>query len=285
MSRLQQPEPFWELRVHEVRESDGVSGLCVGYENGEWRYEAFADYVMDWLPEFCLNSKERTDLNHATARRSFKKAAGLIYQTEKYGKRGEFGEIFLHAAIRSVFDSLPAISKFYYKSAQNDTVKGFDCVHIVGPVENLEIWLGEVKFYSDVKPAIRDAVKSLRDHLTPEFLRNEFILIGNKLDDADNYARAVQKLISERRSLDQIFARVCIPVMLTYDSMAVRDHRIASREYVKVFEAEVLAHSKEFAEKVAGVPLTRYHLFLLPLHEKERLVKVLHDKLMASQKI
>jgi len=150
MGSLPQPERFWEIRVHDVG-NKGISGLCVGYEQGVWRENAFADYVMDWLPEFSLNSKERENLNHANAVESLRKAARLVYKTEKFKNRGEFGEIFLHAAIRSVFDSIPAISKIYYKSSHNDTVKGFDCVHVVGPVDDLELWLGEVKFYNEIK--------------------------------------------------------------------------------------------------------------------------------------
>ena len=60
----------------------GVSGLCVGYECGQWRHSAFADYVMEWLPEFCLNSKERDELSHESAVKSLRKAAGLVYQTD-----------------------------------------------------------------------------------------------------------------------------------------------------------------------------------------------------------
>lgn len=285
MTPLPQPERFWELRVHDVDSDHGLSGLCVGYEQGRWRYSAFADYIMEWLPEFCLNSKERADLSHATAVKSLRKAANLVYQTDKYGKRGEFGELFLHAAIRSVFDSLPAISKIFYKSAHNDTVKGFDCVHVVGPLDELELWLGEVKFYTDVAAAIRDVVAELERHLTPDFLRNEFILIGNKLDERDAYTKAVQRLLSERRSLDDIFKRLCIPVMLTYESKTVANHDAICQEYITAFEAEVKQHHSTFAEKSAGLPMTRCHLFLLPLEEKQRLVGAMHEKLKAMQKI
>ena len=224
MCPLPQPPTFWELRVHDPDANKGVSGLCVGYEQGQWRYSAFADYIMEWLPEFCLNSKERDELSHESAVRCLRKAANLVYQTDKYAKRGEFGELFLHAAIRCVFGSLPAISKLYYESSLNNTVKGFDCVHVVGPLDNLELWIGEVKFYKSVTAAIRDVISEIDEHLEANFLRKEFILIGNKLDERDTYTAAVQQLISERTSLDTIFGRVCIPVLLTYESNAVGRH-------------------------------------------------------------
>ncbi len=282
---LPQPEPFWEVRAHDVSSDKGFSGLCVGYERGQWRYAAFSDYVMEWLPEFCLNSKERKELSHDSAVKSLRKAANLVYQTEKYAKRGEFGELFLHAAIRCVFNSLPAISKLYYESSANNTVKGFDCVHIVGPIENLELWLGEVKFYKDISSAIRDVVTEIDAHLEADFLRKEFVLIGNKLDEDDPYTANVQQLISERTSLDNIFKRVCVPVLLTYESATILQHDSVCEEYVSAFCEEGQRYFETFCSKIGDIPPVRFHLFLLPLYDKEKLVAALHYKLRAWQQI
>lgn len=285
MCPLPQPAPFWDIRVHDPNPDKGVSGLCVGYEQGQWRYLAFAAYIMEWLPEFCLNSKERDELSHESAVRSLRKAANLVYQTDKYAKRGEFGELFLHAAIRCVFDSLPAISKLYYESSMNNTVKGFDCVHVVGPLDNLELWLGEVKFYKSVFDAIRDVIAEIDEHLEANFLRKEFILIGNKLDERDSYTAAVQRLISERTSLDTIFERVCIPVLLTYESSAVEQHIAATNDYIREFCGEIAQHFAKFREKAENLPPVRIHLFLLPIEDKENLIAALHAKLKAWQEI
>lgn len=285
MCVLPQPAHFWEIRVHDPNPDKGVSGLCVGYEAGQWRYSAFADYIMEWLPEFCLNSKERDELSHESAVRNLRKAANLVYQTDKYAKRGEFGELFLHAAIRCVFDSLPAISKLYYKSSMNNTVKGFDCVHVVGPLDSLELWLGEVKFYKSLSDAIRDVIAEIGEHLEANFLRNEFILIGNKLDERDSYTAAVQQLISDRTSLDTIFDRVCIPVLLTYESSTIELHTAPTEDYVREFCDEVAQYFATFCKKSENLPPVRIHLFLLPLDDKKKLVHVLHTKLKAWQAI
>lgn len=285
MSTLSKPDPFWEVRIHELDTTKGISGLCVGYEQGKWRYEEFSGYIMEWLPEFCLKSKEREELAHQSAVKSLRKAANLVYQTDKYSKRGEFGEIFLHAAIRSIFNSLPAISKIYYKSSANNTVKGFDCVHVVGSIDDLELWLGEVKFYKDINKAIYDVGKEIEEHLAADFLRNEFILIGNKLDETDTFCTNVQKLISSRVSLDIIFKRVCVPVMLTYESDVVLSNSVICQEYIDAFCQEIRKYYALFCKKMVGVPSVRIHLFLLPLHEKDSLVESLHKKLKAWQNI
>lgn len=285
MCPLSQPVPFWEIRVHDPNPNKGVSGLCVGYEQGQWRYSAFANYIMEWLPEFCLNSKERDELSHESAVRCLRKAANLVYQTDKYAKRGEFGELFLHAAIRCIFNSLPAISKLYYESSVNNTVKGFDCVHIVGPLDKLELWLGEVKFYKSASDAIRDVIAEIDEHLEANFLRKEFILIGNKLDEQDDYTAVVQRLISDRTSLDTIFNRVCIPVLLTYESRAVELHTAVTEEYIREFCVEIGHYFDTFRKKSNNLPPVRIHLFLLPLEDKEKLIAALHTKLKAWQEI
>lgn len=138
-----------------------------------------------------------------------------MYESEKFKSRGEFGELFLHAPIRQVFASLPAISKIYCKSAINDTVKGFDAVHVVGPPEDMELWLGGAKFYSDYADAVRDVVAELKKHTQTNYLRDEFLLIRGKIDSKWPQAKNLQELLSDNRSLDDVFSRVCLPVLLT----------------------------------------------------------------------
>ena len=120
---LEKPDDFWELRVHDVGQPIGVTGLCVGYEQNEWRYQAFADYIMEWLPEFCLNYKELMNLVAAKLVQKLRNAASIVYQSDEYRKRGEFGEILLHAAVRSVF--------VIEKSAQlSETMLRIKCQHV-----------------------------------------------------------------------------------------------------------------------------------------------------------
>ena len=179
---------------------------------------------MEWLPEFALRSSEYCAMSGPKAVPFIRRAANRIYESGKFSKRGEFGELFLHIAIRQVFRSMPAISKIYYKSATNDTVKGFDAVHVVGPPDDLELWLGEAKFFRNIDAAIRDVVQELADHTEFDYLRGEFVLIADKIDDALPHATELKKLLSPNTSLDLVFKRACIPVMLTYDSQCLTGH-------------------------------------------------------------
>src|SRR5262245_58620812 len=113
---LPKPEPFLTVRVHRVDLSPTICGLCVGYENGSWRAESLAHHIVEWLPEFALTPAEWTTMHSANSVQMIRRAAQIVYTSEKFKNRGEFGELFLHAAIRQVHNSLPAISKIYYKT-------------------------------------------------------------------------------------------------------------------------------------------------------------------------
>jgi hypothetical protein len=95
-------------------------------------------------------------------------AAERIYKTEKSAHRGEIGELLLHAICRQFSGTFPAISKIYYKDSSNDVVKGFDLVHtrLEQTTGELQLWLGEAKFYTSGTKAIADTIASIRKHLT-----------------------------------------------------------------------------------------------------------------------
>lgn len=281
---MKQPEPFLTARTRLFDlDADGV-GLCVGYELGSWRAEQFAEHLMEWLPEFSLTFSELEALHAGNMVALLRAAAKKIYATEKFERRGEFGELILHAAIRQIYGSLPAISKIFYKTSRNDTVKGFDAVHVVVKDDGLESWLGEAKFYDDVHRAIRDVSEELRVHTERDYLRDEFLLIAGKIDENWPHAKALKKLISPNTSLDQIFTRVCIPVLLTYDSDCVAAHKECSDVYCADFEREILGHYKTFCGKELPKNVV-IHLFLLPLSQKAALVAALDRRLRGLQNI
>ncbi|MBF0555731.1 MAG: DUF1837 domain-containing protein [Nitrospirae bacterium] len=278
------PESFLEIIVHDIKLEPGLTGLCAGYEQGVWRHESFASHLMEWLLEFALNWSEYEKIRGSNATALMRRAANVVYNSEKYSKRGEFGELLLHVAMRQVFDTEPAISKIYYKSAVNDTVKGFDAVHVVVNGNEIELWIGEAKFYEDINDAITDVSKELVEHTKRDYLRNEFALITNKLDDKWSHSEHLKKLLSPNTSLDEVFSRICIPVLLTYNSNAIANHISMSDEYKKAIEEELLCFYDKFTKRDLPKSL-RIHLLLVPLGNKKLLVDELNKKLKAMQTI
>lgn len=263
-----------------------LTAVCPGYECEVWRDEALARDTFDrHLASFALQYSERTAIDEDTAAALLRRAARTVYATDKYMKRGEFGELLLHAISRDIFRSQPAISKIAFKDAANDTVKGFDCVHVVETGDGLELWLGEVKFYADLTRAIYDVTAELAAHLSADYLRGEFVAVGNKLDPDWPHASRIDRLLNENTSLDSIFDVLTIPVLLTYDSPAVRTHKRVDPEYVSALTLEAQAGWEKFAAKCDTSWGVRLRLILLPLMSKVRLVSLMQERLEAWQHV
>ena len=271
-----------KLVLHEIGNERSISGLCAGYERGQWRHSALADFLMESLPDFCLTYSEYSEIGHESAVRMIRKAAKTVYSTGKFKNRGEFGELLLHVILKMTMGTLPAVSKIYYKDSANDTVKGFDAVHVVPSETGLELWLGEAKFYEDIAAAIRDAADELEQHLAADYLRSEFVAILNKVDEHWPHAPQLMKLLDERTSLDQVFEACCIPVLLTYDGECTAQYDVFSEQYKAALIEEMRGIKARFDGRVSTVP-HRVHLILVPLNTKKILVEDLHRKLDAMK--
>lgn len=258
-------------------------GLCVGFESGKWREDALASHLMEWLPEFCLPYSE---LQHVAPQRWLQKireAAKRLYQSEKFKSRGEFGELLLHAAIREVFGSYPAIAKIYYKSTANEPVKGFDAVHVVENERNdLELWLGEVKFYASKRQAVADIIDELRAHSVDRYLKDEFLLIRSKIDERWPHKARLDELIREKRSLDTVFSQLVFPCLITFESGKLEPFTEASNDYCSCFENEIREIQDSFLKANLDQRI-RVEIIAVPIRSKSTLVQNLHRRLTGLQ--
>lgn len=267
----QKPRPFLTVLTHGIGQPFGSTISYPGFENSKWRFKEFAEYLIEWIPEFALRYSDYKGFNGATGVSLIRKAAKTVYTSPKYHNRGEFGEILLHALIREFFNSQPAISKVFYKTSANDTVKGFDAVHIVDTATDFEIWLGEVKFYKSAKVAIRHVAKEINQHINDGFLRNEFLFISGKVDTSwPNYA-GVSDLISNRTSLDVIKTKICLPVAITYESDPYKTNTVDGPLFQQALTNECQKIISDFQSATSGLSL-KIHLFLIPLHKKDELI-------------
>jgi hypothetical protein len=241
-----------------------------------------ADHLIEWLPDFALKYSELERFGPHNGVALLREAARSIYTTDKYQNRGELGEILLHIAMRQVFKTAPAVAKFFFKDSANSTVKGFDAVHVVATGSSFELWLGEVKFYDDVTAAIADVVKELQAHTKRKYMRDECTLIAKKIDPAWPHADKLKGLLHQNTSMDEIFAAVCIPVLLTYDSATIAAYNAVSAAFEKDLAAEVRKHHKSFCSK--NLPTNvKIHVFLIPLDAKKELVKAFDKRLRSHQ--
>ena len=130
--------PFFNIIIHKDDTFPDLHGVCVGFESRQWRKEQLVDYLFEYLPEFALTYSEFENLTGENVVSKMRQVVMSIYQSENFKSRGEFGELLLHAIIRETYNTIPAISKIYYKDGPNETVKGFAAVHVVVTDDTLE---------------------------------------------------------------------------------------------------------------------------------------------------
>lgn len=276
------PKPFLTVRVEDASAEYPLMGLCAGYERGEWRRKALGRWLFTHLLEFAFRFSELRSLDSSTATEMVQEAAKRVYASKKPKSRGEFGELLLHAVLRSHFNSHFAASKIFYKSADNDTVKGYDCVHVVEGDDGLELWFGEAKFYTSASDAIRDAIDELLKHAGSEYLRREFALVQGKLDG--RFADEIRRMTDPNVSLDDIFCSLRVPLLITYDSKVVNSHGQVSEEYTAELEREIRDWHAKLIEKSGDLPAELHvHVILVPLKSKDALVRHLDKRLKDLQ--
>lgn len=286
------PPTVLNVVVEEFDDAIPLLGVCAGHEDSRWRYRALSDDLLSWAMDWILPHDELAGLTHVNAYRLMAKAISRIYKTADTELRGEIGELLLHIILRRFLNSERAISRIYFKDAANDTVKGFDAAHIVevpvaeGSDPELELWLGEAKFFKNSSRAIGAVLDELELHLDTQYLRSEFAAISDKVEPGWKHANKVKALLRQEVSLDQVFQRVVIPVFITFDSEITGRHQTSSKEYVDEIAAHMRQEWEAFRRRFERRTFpreVRVHLILLPMSTKKDLLDAFDERLKAWQ--
>ncbi|MEJ5888715.1 DUF1837 domain-containing protein [Pseudokineococcus marinus] len=259
--------------------------FCVGYEQGRWRaQELVRDAFRRHLTSFALSYSEWQKVDGDSAAAALARSAKMVYDTDKYERRGEFGELILHGILRDFYGAEPAVSKIFFLDSPNETAKGFDAVHVVvDDTGELDVWLGEAKLYTDMKSAINAVVRSIQDHISNEFLRREFIAVSNKFDDGWPHSAALTELLDENTSLDVILDRIVMPVLLTFQSDVIARHNKVSDAYIEDLLQEAQEAWEIFKDGLpADFPVV-IAFIVLPLKETKAVRDLAHNTLMTYQ--
>jgi hypothetical protein len=278
-------KPLLVRRAADADSEPKFSVYCVGYEDSRWRAdELVRDFFRRHLTSFALNYSEWRKVDGDSAAEALSRSARMVYTTDKYERRGEFGELFLHGILRDFYGAESAVSKIYFLDGPNETAKGFDSVHVVMNEDgDLDLWLGEAKLYTNMNDAIREIVQSLQDHTDQKFLRREFLAVSNKLDENWPHTEKLADLLDDNTSLDEIVGRLVMPVLLTYQSNTIQSHDKVSVEYVEALVKEAKAGWQTFKNQLAfDFPVT-IHFIVMPLAETKTVRSLAHNLLKAYQ--
>jgi Cap4 SAVED domain len=282
------PETILELVVEYVDELLPTSVVCAGFEDGAWRSEDLSFDLIAWAADWILPPEELKGYSHANGVALLGKALSRVYKTIDYEKRGEIGELLLHIILRKFFLSSRLISRIYFKDAANDTVKGFDCAHIVESPDGaeIELWLGESKLYQDSYSAATAIYDELKLHLSRDYLKYEFAAISDKIPQDHPHRQNITKLLSREASLDQTFKSVVVPIFISYDSEAAGNHLESTEEYISDLQAEVHANWDSLSGRYGKWTLPRKiraHVIYFPMSTKAALTSAFDGRLKAWQ--
>lgn len=280
-------KPLLERRVDDVAREPKFGVFCVGYEQSRWRAEELVrDFFRRHLNSFALTYSEWKRIDGDSAADALGRSARMVYDTDKYKRRGEFGELFLHGILRDFYSAEPAVSKLYYADGPNETAKGFDSVHVaVNANGDLDLWLGEAKLYQGMADAIREIISSLRDHIGADFLRREFLAVTNKLDDQWPHSEKLAELLDENTSLDMIIDRIIMPVLLTYQSTVISEYDKVDNSYEAALIAEAETAWQKFSDQLPGdFPVVIYFI-VLPLEDTAKIRDIAHQTLRIYQSL
>lgn len=259
---------------------EAKGSFCAGFEVEKWRCEAFANHLMDWIADFALKEEE-LKVNHGNMFVRLREAAVRIYSSDKYEKRGEVGELALHAICRDFFDTVPIAPRVFYLTSSNDVVKSFDLVHVrYAGASAFELWLGEAKLYKDADTAVTAAIASIHEHIEQGFLNREKLLLGPQISKDIPRHEEIRALLSAQASLDSLFASAVFPVCIMANSHAAASAKSQAPPYSEQVAAELMKLNQRIS---ASGLRQKIKLFLIytPLASKDSLIDAFDKKLKA----
>ncbi|MDZ4691062.1 DUF1837 domain-containing protein [Terricaulis sp.] len=267
--------------VHSAQGAPGGDSYCAGFELEQWRCEPLARHLIEWLPEYALPEPELA-ISHANAYVKLREAAIRVYTSAKYEKRGEAGEIALHAICRDFFDTIPISPRVFYKSTSNDVVKSFDMVHARFPNGKPEIWLGESKLYTKASDAITDAIGSVSDHLDKGFLTNQKLLLGPQIPSSTPHYDEIRALFQSQTSLDKLISAAVFVVGIFCESDAIKAAKTIDDSYREGVASE-WGYLSDRVRKSGLAAKIKIALVYLPLLSKKTLVEDFDKRLKGLQ--
>ncbi|MGH1517087.1 HamA C-terminal domain-containing protein [Chryseobacterium sp. JK1] len=307
--------PFNSQKIitHKINETE-LSTFFVGFDindTGEiqYRIKPLIEKLTHVIHEFAFGFHEGESTENTEILPKLIEAAQSIYKIDafqkvkdlcqdgeglgddvedKYLRRGEFGELILHLLLRDFYNTLPLLSKVYFKDSFGHTVHGFDAVHIDPNTKSL--WLGESKLYKDGKAGIRALIKDIEEHFKSDYLNSEFLIISKKLKHFDNIPEKdywVDLMNKSTKLVDQLES-INIPLLCTYTCNLFTSHYDENSDsFVNEYIEEMRELKKYFDENNNHPLKTKLNIILVlfPVQNKIELVKGLHTKLSLMQQL
>ena len=212
-----------------------------------------------------------------------------------YRKKGVFGEVILHLILKDFKDTIPLISKLYFKDSFAQEAKGFDAVHV--SVDGSTLWLGETKVYTNCKTqgvvsgGIDELVSDIKKHLTKDYLSEQFVIIKRGLESQYQHPQRNKwiDILNQPIFLKDVFKYVRIPLLCVYEDK-IADEFLQSVDQAAM-DAKISVHTTDLLSYYNSINDYEYKdavetvLILMPIQAKNALIKCMLEKIWHMQNI
>jgi hypothetical protein len=220
----------------------------LNYESEQYRQDALVGLIQDAIPSFALTHDEYTKYLQERAISDLNRNSINRVSTAHKNAKGDYGELLLFLILEA-FESAPKfVTKVKLRSTKKDQIKGYDCAHFtIDKDDNVTLWLGEAKFHSSIYGAVDDAIESLSDHMQDGYIRNELDILHDNIEINNlieqRYYDILEPYLGRSKSLDEV--RINVPVLLTYDSKAIKGAKSHLDEgFIESLGKEIATYSK-----------------------------------------
>lgn len=239
------------------------------YESGVYREEELVKLIRGALPHFALTPDEYQRLKNDDDIDEMYRTAFKRISEAKKNKKGDYGELLLFLILKSFYKNERFVTKVKLRSSTKEQIKGFDCAHFVVPEGgDVEIWLGEVKFYKSFSGAVSDVLDEIQEHVEGSYLKAEFSILAPNIEYNKDIVvpDELVEFLDGSISLDK--ANIVVPALVTYDCVELSKHKQCCESFSLVFKKHFEARFKTIDKRNLVLPANiKVFFILLPLQD------------------
>jgi len=211
--------------------------LHLDYESTKYRQEELVKVIRDTITHFALTPEEFEDFSKKGDIGEMQRTAwGRISKARAF-KKGDYGELLLFLILTVIHKVPKFVTKVRLRSSIKEQIKGFDCAHFTVEKDEPILWLGEAKFHKSFSGALKDALKSIKEHFEQSYLKDEITILYSNIEANKNSNLKDLKKVLRGKTLDDVRFRV--PILLTYDSDVVQKNSAIDKNFKSQLEAEL----------------------------------------------
>jgi len=266
--------------------------------------EELIEVIRRFIPHFCLPRQQIAELYakkdeldafdfHAELSELNGRALDLFMRAQDAtGRSGEAGELLLYLLTEWILEAPQIVAKMSLKTNRDMPVHGSDGIHVryVPATRQLLLYTGEAKMHGSVSDAIRAAIASISDALTPTKIKHEISLVRRDLDLSGLPGPARDLLLGylnpmDERSNQRVDAITCL---LGFDFSGYAELGgvdDAEAAFCELATRQLRKASAAFAKALseAGLSNQTVELFLLPLPSVKQFRKIFLEALGQRQ--